>query len=87
MPLKTCPNFRSRLKLQELLCRETGAAPAGERVPVRVGGGEGGVLMGGLVVVVVELGEADEEDGGEAEGEDEDGRHQQLGTMLLQSGR
>ena len=45
------------------------------------------VLMGGLVVVVVELGEADEEDGGEAEGEDEDSRHQQLGTMLLQSGR
>ena len=68
----------------------TGATPAGEGVPVPrvVGGGEGGVLVVvRWLVVVVELGQPDHEEGEAAEGEDQHGRQQQLGAMLLQSGQ
>ena len=61
----------------------TGASPAGEGVQVGVGGGKGGVLVRRLVVVV-ELCQADREEGEAGEGEDQHRRHQQLGPMLLE---
>ena len=78
MPLNTCSSLGRWLKLQELV--RTGTAPAGEGVPVPgvVGGGQGSVLVVRRLVVVVELGEADEEEGDAAEGEDEGGGHHQL---------
>ena len=65
----------------------TGATPAGEGVPVPrvVGGGEGGVLVVvRWLVVVVELGQPDHEEGEAAEGEDQHRRRHQLGPMLLE---
>jgi len=78
MPLNTCSSLGRWLKLQELV--RTGTAPAGEGVPVPgvVGGGQGSVLVVRRLVVVVELGQADEEEGDAAEGEDEGGGHHQL---------
>ena len=57
-------------------------SPAGEGV--QVGVGKGSVLVRRLVVVV-ELCQADREEGEAAEGEDQHRRHHQLGPMLLEN--
>ena len=78
--LKACPVLRGGLQLQELLGSQT--APAGE--VVHVVGDRGMLVLDGGPVVVVDLGQPDQEERGAAEGDDQDGHHQQLGPVLLQ---